>query len=311
MKAAIVTTAGQPPVYGDFQVPQAKPGQQIIQVEASAISQVVKGRVAGKHYSASSTFPYVAGIDGIGRLSNGERVYFVLPDAPWGGMAELTLVSTEHCVTIPDTLDAVNAAASANPGMSSWAALTRRAQLNAGETVLINGATGTSGTLAVAIARHLGAGKIIVTGRNQQALATLLTQGADIAIELNDLATALPPLFKQGVDVVLDYLWGDSALGILNAAVAGGSKPVRFVQIGSLSGQQIPLHSHLLRSSALKLMGSGIGSLSVEQLTASVGELLNAMPQAGFSVPCQPRPLQEVTSAWLSDDSRCRTVFTL
>ena len=85
-------------------------------------------------------FPFVAGIDGVGRLDDGRRVYFVLPRAPYGSMAEVSVVPSAQCIAVPDELDDVTAAAIANPGMSSWAAYAERARLRAGETVLVNGA---------------------------------------------------------------------------------------------------------------------------------------------------------------------------
>ncbi|MFT4273920.1 MAG: zinc-binding alcohol dehydrogenase family protein [Pantoea sp.] len=311
MKAAIVSAAGELPVYGDFPEPQADDHQVVVTVKAAAISQLAKARAAGTHYSSATHYPFITGIDGTGYLNNGDPVYFLAFNAPWGSMAEKTRVPTEAIVPLPKTLDPVLAAALANPGMSSWAALTRRARLLQGETVLINGATGTSGGLAVRIARHLGAGKIIATGRNRAVLEQLQTQGADITLTLDALPTALPALMAEGIDVVLDYLWGQSALDIMQAAVAGGEKVVRFVQIGSLSGQEISLHSKLLRSSGLTLMGSGLGSVSNSELVACIGELLAAAAQSDFSIPFQMRPLSEVHSAWGEDDSRCRTVFTL
>ncbi|MEG3126318.1 zinc-binding alcohol dehydrogenase family protein [Pantoea cypripedii] len=311
MKAAIVSAAGELPVYGDFPEPQADENQVVVTVKAAAISQLAKSRAAGTHYSSAMQYPFITGIDGTGYLSNGDPVYFLAFNAPWGSMAERTQVPAGSIIPLPETLDPVLAAALANPGMSSWAALTRRAQLAQGETVLINGATGTSGGLAVRIARHLGAGKIIATGRNREVLEQLRAQGADITLTLDSLPAALPALMAEGIDVVLDYLWGQSALDIMQAAVAGGEKVVRFVQIGSLSGQEIPLHSKLLRSSGLTLMGSGLGSVSHSELVACIGELLAAAAQSDFSIPFQMRPLSEVHDAWREDDSRCRTVFTL
>lgn len=311
MKAAIVSAAGELPVYGDFPEPQADENHVVVTVKAAAVSQLAKARAAGTHYSAATHYPFIAGIDGTGTLSNGDPVYFLAFASPWGSMAEQTLIPVESIVPLPASLDPVLAAALANPGMSSWAALTRRAQLQAGETVLINGATGTSGGLAVRIAQHLGAGKIIATGRNRAALEQLKAQGADITLTLDELPGALPALMKEGIDVVLDYLWGQSALDIMQAAVAGGEKTVRFVQIGSLSGQEITLHSKLLRSSGLTLMGSGLGSVSDAELIACIGEMLHAAAESDFSIAFQMRPLSEVTQAWQEDDSRCRTVFTL
>src|SRR6202050_3061011 len=166
MKAAIVLGAGQTPMYRDFSEPLPSSGESRVTVAAAALSQVVKSRASGAHYSSSGQFPFVVGIDGVGRLDDGTRVYFVLPRAPYGSMAEQTVVPAAQCLPLPDGLDEATAAAIANPGMSSWAAFKERAQLKAGETVLVNGATGTAGRLAVQIAKHLGARKVIATGRN-------------------------------------------------------------------------------------------------------------------------------------------------
>jgi NADPH:quinone reductase-like Zn-dependent oxidoreductase len=160
MKAAIVKETGQTPIYGDFAEPVLSSGENRITVTAAAISHVVKSRAVSTHYSSSSPFPFVVGIDGVGRLNDGSQVYFILPKAPYGCMAEQTVVPSAQCLLLPDELDDVTAAAIANPGMSSWAAYTERAQLKVGETVLVNGATGTAGRLAVQIAKHLGARKI-------------------------------------------------------------------------------------------------------------------------------------------------------
>jgi NADPH:quinone reductase-like Zn-dependent oxidoreductase len=152
MKAAIVNAAGEAPVYADFARPEASSGLRVVDVTASALSHVTRSRAAGSHYSSAGGFPFVAGVDGTGRLDDGRRVYFFKPQAPFGAMAEHSLVADAHCIALPDTLDDVTAAAIAIPGMSSWAALVERAGFVAGETVLINGATGTSGRLAVQVA---------------------------------------------------------------------------------------------------------------------------------------------------------------
>jgi NADPH:quinone reductase-like Zn-dependent oxidoreductase len=209
MKAAVVTGAGLAPRYADFSEPTPVSGESKITVRAAAISQVVRSRASGLHYSASGQFPFVAGIDGVGRLDDGRRVYFVMPRAPYGSMAERAVVPSAHCLALPDELDDVTAAAIADPGMSSWATYKERAQLQAGETVLVNRATGVSGRLAVQIAKHLGARKVIATGRNLEALRSLAALGADVTIPLVDEAAELEERFdqefSQGVDVVLDY----------------------------------------------------------------------------------------------------------
>ena len=84
MKAAIVRGAGQTPVYGDFAEPAPSSGENRVTVTAAALSHIVKSRASGAHYSSSGQFPFVVGIDGVGRLDDGRRVYFVLPRAPYG-----------------------------------------------------------------------------------------------------------------------------------------------------------------------------------------------------------------------------------
>jgi NADPH:quinone reductase-like Zn-dependent oxidoreductase len=316
VKAAIVTRAGGTPVYGDFSAPVPAAGESRIAVTAAAISHVVKSRASGKHYSASGDFPFVVGIDGVGRRDDGRRVYFVLPRAPYGSMAETTVVPSAQCIAVPDDLDDVTAAAIANPGMSSWAAYTERARLKAGETVLVNGATGTAGRLAVQIARHLGAKRVIATARDANALTSLTALGADTTIALVADDAALEDAFKtqfaNGIDVVVDYLWGRSAERLLVAAAkaAPDAVPIRYVQIGSVSGPDVTLPSAVLRSSAIEMMGSGIGSVPRHRFVEVIGDLLRATVPGGFRIAATPVPLADVEQAWSRDDSTRRTVFT-
>jgi NADPH:quinone reductase-like Zn-dependent oxidoreductase len=177
MKAAVAKEAGQAPVYDDFVT-----GHHLIDVGACALSRITRARASGSHYSSSGNFPFVVGIDGTGRLEDGQRVYCFGPKARFGAMAERSLVPDSHCIALPDALDDITAAAIAIPGMSSWAALTERARFAPGETVLVNGATGASGRLAVLIAKYLGAGRVIATGRNAASLESLKLAGADFTI---------------------------------------------------------------------------------------------------------------------------------
>jgi NADPH:quinone reductase-like Zn-dependent oxidoreductase len=317
MKAAIVRGVGQTPVYEDFEEPVASPGENRIRVTAAALSQIVKSRASGKHYSSSGRFPFVAGIDGVGHLDDGRRVYFILPTTPHGSMAEQTAVPSAQCLPLPEELDDVTAAAIANPGMSSWVAYVERARLKAGETVLINGATGTSGRLAIQVAKHLGARKIITTGRNLEVLRSLVALGADVTIPLGESEAALEDDFTEqfaaGVDVVIDYLWGKSAESLLRACAKAGADavPVRYVQVGAASGSDITLPSTVLRSSAIQLMGSGLGSVAPDRFIRCIGELLKATGPSGFKIATKVVPLSEVGSAWHENDSNLRTVFTL
>jgi len=318
MKAAIIRAPGQGPAYGDFDDPAPLRGEVRVRVSAAAMSHVVKGHASGMHYSAAERdFPFIAGIDGVGRLDNGRRVYFIMPRAPFGSMAEKTVVPSRQCIALPENLDDVTAAAIANPGMSSWAAYVERAGLRRGETVLVSGATGTSGRLAIQIARHLGARKVIATGRNAEALSELKALGADVVIPLTQDAAALDEAlqaqFAQGIDVVVDYLWGEHAERLLIAAAKANrmTLPIRFVHVGSAGGAAINLPGDVLRAAPIELMGSGLGSIGPDRLIRVLRHLFKVTVKAGFRIAATPVPLSQVGTAWSEDDSRRRTVFTI
>lgn len=304
MKAAIVKQRGIEPIYGDFEEPQANEGNVVVNVTASALSNLTKMRAMGRHYSASQVYPNVAGTDGVGTI-NGKRVYFLATNAPFGTLAEKTLVNQKLTIPLPDGIDDVTAAAIANPGMSSWAALISRAHFEAGQTVLINGATGTAGSLAVKIAYHLGAKKVIVTGRNAEKLSKL---GADEAVAFDMTATAgaekftadLKDVFQTGVDVVLDYLWGDSALAIMKSvAQFGGHTVTRFVSIGASAGQpDITLPSAILRSSAIEILGSGVKSATMPELMSAISGVFEWAAKENIQMTTNDFPLSEIESAW-------------
>lgn len=309
MKAAIVAVPGQPPIYGEFPEPSAQPGQILVRVTAASISHVTRSRASGTHYSSAGAFPFVAGIDGVGIAEDGRRVYFLLPEKPYGAMAERCVVDERRCFELPDGVDDDAAAAMAIPGMSSWAALVERARLRRGETVLVNGASGASGRLAIRIARHLGAGKVIATARRAESFDELRRLGADVAVSLNqsreDLEAAFEREFRQGVDIALDYLWGSSAEALLVAAAKGGPEavPIRYVQIGSVAGTCIELPSVVLRSSALQLMGSGIGSVPLPRLFDAIRGVLEAAPSAGLTIATRAMPLAALSEAWTVSES--------
>ena len=324
MKAAVVTAAGKTPVYGDFPTTVAKAEQELVSVRASALSQFSKSRASGSHYSSGGGFPLVAGSDGVGVTQDGRRVYFVLPEAPFGALAEFCPVSANRCVKLPDALDDITAAAIANPGMSAWAALVERAHLVSGETVLVNGATGTAGRLAVQLAKHLGAGKVIATARNAEELEEVKKLGADIVIPFTlgnlhpsgakDYENALKHVFASGIDVGIDYLWGESAKTVIVAIAKAveDAKPVRFVHVGGASREEnIDLPGAALRSSAIMLMGSGLKSLRMSVLLESIRRVFEAVQPAGLKIATKVVPLSQVEEVWDKAAGKPRVVFSI
>lgn len=318
MKGAVVRTAGQPPVYGEFPDPTPQPDEVQVQVHAAALSNLVRSRASGRHYSSRSEVPFVVGIDGAGQLEDGRRVYFLFPRPPYGSMSERTVVAAARTIELPADLDDVTAAAIGNPGMASWVALRERARFARGESVLINGATGSAGLLAVQVAKYLGARKIVATGRSAASLEHAARWGANVTIPLgaidDEFEAAVQTEFRDGgIDVVLDYLWGPSAERIIAAGAKASENAVRvrYVHVGSLTAPTISLESAALRASGLEIMGSGIGSVPPERIVASLGELMRATVPGGFQVQTRVLPLGEVDQVWSSSATIPRIVFRI
>ena len=318
MKAAVITKPGRTPLFADFDDPVPQVDEELVVVTASALSHVTKSRASGSHHTSPGSLPAVVGIDGVGLTQDGRRVYFVLPEEPFGGMAEKVAVRMDQCIPLPADVDDITAAAIAIPGMSSWAAFKERAHLIAGENVLINGATGTAGRLAVQIAKYMGAKRVIATGRNIAALEQVKALGADATIPLLQSPKELETAFREqlggeGVDVVLDYLWGKSAETLIVAAAKAGkgTVPIRFVQIGAVSGSDITLPGAALRSSALVLMGSGIGSIPLNGLVGAISGVLQAVVRGKLKIETEAVPLANVEETWNKDSGNSRVVFVV
>ncbi len=319
MKAAIIRELGKAPVFADFNEPLAGDGEILIDVTAVPLSHVTRYRASGTHYSSAGSLPFVVGLDGVGRQQgqqSGKRVYFLLPRAPFGSMAERTVVKASHLVPLPDDIDDATAAAIAIPAMSSWAALEERTKIAPGQVVLVNGATGISGRLAVQIAKHLGAGKVIATGRDAGMLKSLSALGADATISLlqDDAAldTAFQKHFGDGVDIVLDYLWGESAERLLAAAAKMNkdAQPIRFIQIGSSGGANISLPATVIRSSGLELIGCGMGSIPFDRMLTTIAQVFQATVPHGLKIAPKILPLAKIEGNWAIATTATRTVFT-
>lgn len=280
MKAVVLYQLGEIPRYGDFPDPVPQNDQQeLMFVKAAAVKNLDKGKASGAHYSASKLHePVVVGMDGVGTLADGTRIYAI---GITGMIAEKALVHKNGYVKLPDNIDYATAAALPNAVLGAAAALNYRAHMQAGEVVLINGATGVTGMVAVQMAKYYGAKKIIVTGRNQAALEKLSDLGADECISLKgsdeEILVKLKEVHSETpIDVVIDYIWGHPAELILAALSGKGhtTHRVRIVTVGGMAGDKIQLSSSVLRSSDIQILGSGLGSIPPADMHRLFEELL-------------------------------------
>jgi len=320
MNAAVLHAFNESPRFERFSEPIAAENEVIVHVRAAALKPVDKQMANGSHYAAFRELPVVCGTDGVGCLDDGTRVFFARPRLPYGSMAQRTIVSPSHSFPIPDNIDDDIAAAIVNPGLSAWGALAWRAQLTAGETVLILGATGVTGKLAVQTAKLLGAGRVIAAGRNEKVLSTLHELGADSTIRLDKTGQDLTEAFAReagdaGFDVIIDYLWGPPTETLLAAIARRDLNPalsrVRLIEVGESAGPTISLDAAALRSSKLEILGAGSGnaSASPEVWLEAIRQLLSNVAGGKLRIDTERVPLSEVEDAWQRDQQGWRTVI--
>lgn len=306
MHAAVITSYDTPPAYGEHPAPVAQgENEMVVEVLAAGLHHLTRAKANGSHYSSTGDFPLVPGVDGVVRDETGRLRYAVLDDTNLGTFADRTVIDVRRSVVLPDGVDPVRIAAAMNPGMSSWVALRRRISFHEGQRVLILGATGSAGRMAIQIAKRFGAVQVFAAGRDTTRLKTLRDLGADRTLTFDEISAA------ADVDVVLDFVWGAPAantmLPILTAR-ADRSAPLRWVQIGSIAGESAPIPSAALRAARLQIVGSGIGSVSPRDFIAELPELAAAVTEGAIDVQARAVPLARIAQAW-SEKTSERLVF--
>ncbi|EGJ75885.1 putative quinone oxidoreductase [Streptomyces sp. Tu6071] len=304
MRAALVRTFGTPPRYEEVGPPPAPgPGDVLVDVLAAGLHPRVRSAADGSHYTSRDELPLVPGIDGVGRTEEGELLYFVAPDTALGTLAERALVDRRRAVPLPAGTDPLAVAAGMNPAMSSWVALRRRVDFAPGSSVLVLGATGNAGRLAVQVARGLGAARVVGAGRDPHRLGLLDALGAeplDLRGEEHEVAGRLGAAAGD-VDVVLDYLWGaptERAVPALLTARTDRSRPLTWIQLGSVAGPELTLSSAWLRAGALSFVGSGQGSVTTAGIVAELPALAEEIVSGRIDVRPVARPLARVHEVW-------------
>ncbi|ASK31196.1 alcohol dehydrogenase [Chryseobacterium sp. T16E-39] len=309
MKAAVVFEKGGIPQYADFQEPEiTNEDEQLIYVKAASIKHLDRARASGKHYSTVNEEhqPTIIGSDGAGLLEDGSKAYFF---SKKGTVSEIAVADKKMIVPIPEGLDFSIAAALPNAVMGSAMGLRFKTQLKEGETVLINGATGITGKIAIQVAKLFGAKRVIATGRNEEALKSLYELGADEVISLKledaDFKQKIKEIHAETpIDVVLDYIWGHSIELLLSAIKGDGnfSHKTRLVSVGGMSGDTIQLSSQILRGTDIQISGSGLGSWTPEEFRILLTEIIPQMFQAAadgkLKIETEDVDLKDIERIW-------------
>src|SRR5690625_184392 len=272
----------------------------------------------GKHFASNqflTELPAIVGFDRIGELTDGKLVGFGGTKAPYGSMAEKTVVPKTNTISIPEGVDAVTAAVLPSSALTSLFPFQWGAKLQHGETVLINGATGVSGKLAVQIAKLLGAGRIVGTGRNRESLKKVMELGADAVIDLKQPDEQLADSFikeaKDGYDIILDFLWGRPTEVLIKTLIPVeigyvGNR-IRLVQVGEAAGETISLPASSLRNSGLEIIGASAG-MTPEAMNESTNQVWEWIKDNKLSMDIEKVPLKDIESAWKRTDFKGKRI---
>jgi NADPH2:quinone reductase len=295
MRAAVLNEYGVPGA-GEFEEPLAGPEQAVVEVLAAGVNPVDATICAGRFYAGRPTLPCVAGREGVARM-DGERVYFDAPVPPFGSMAERALIDPHATRRVPDGVDDGVAVALGISGLAAWLALTWRAQLKPGEHVLVLGASGVVGQIAVQASKLLGAARVVAAARSQSGLERDLELGADAAVRLgepDDLPAALTEAASGRIDVVIDPLWGEPAAAAIDAASFGA----RVVQLGSSASPQATISSAAVRGKMLVIMGHTNFAAPLEVKAEAYHQMAQAAARGELRVEVLQMPLERVGEAW-------------
>ncbi|GAA2378885.1 zinc-binding alcohol dehydrogenase family protein [Dactylosporangium salmoneum] len=306
MHAAVITAFDAPPVYRHHPEPVANDENElVVEVLAAGLHHLTRAKANGSHYSSTGALPLVPGMDGVVRDRFGKLRYAALDDTNLGTFADRTVIDQRRSVVLPDGVDPVQIAAAMNPAMSSWVALRRRITMEQGQRVLVLGATGNAGRMAIQIAKRFGAAHVIAAGRDNVRLAALPALGADETVTFDQIDRA------ADVDVVIDYVWGEPsarAMIPLLTARADRGAPLTWLQIGSMAGPTAPVPSVALRSARLQIVGSGIGSVPARDFLEELPALAVAVTRGEIDVRARRVPLAQVSEAWTAE-TEDRIVF--
>lgn len=315
MKAAVVNDFKEAPKVSVIETPKPAAKEQTVHVLAAAVYPRVRSQANGTHYTSTGELPFVPGLDGVGQTETGQTGYFIASNAKYGALAEKTVIDHHRFIPLGNDIDAARVAAGMNPAMSAWMSIKVRVGDLTGKKVMILGATGAAGQMAVQISRYLGASEVIGVGRNQTKLAALSELGATQTISLRDDQESLRVAFTAAadVDVVLDYLWGtaaSTAMKVMLPARQNHSQQLLWIEIGSMSGADMVLPSAALRSVNLNLVGSGQGSINARQYLAELPELAQLISAGQFKIASTTMPLTELNETNWNDVTK-RVVYTM
>jgi NADPH2:quinone reductase len=294
MRATVVTELGRPPEAGEAAEPGPGDGDVLVDVHAAPVNPIDLAVAAGRNPAGHPPLPFVPGCEGVGTL-DGRLVWVYrggIGIARNGCMAERVAAPQEAITHVPEGADPALAGAMGIAGMAGWASLSWRVPVREDDVVLVLGATGTVGTVAVQTARLLGARRVVAAGRDREALDRL---PADATVPLEgDLAEAFREACDGGPTLVFDPLWGEPGAAAVEAAARGA----RIVQLGQSAGPTAELTSAAIRFKGLEIHGFSAFNIPKDVLDREYARLVEHAMRGDISIEIERVPLDGVAAAW-------------
>ena len=302
MRAAVVRELGAPPEVAELPGPEPGDGEVVLEVVAAALNPLDVAVAAGRFYGGHPPLPYVPGAEAVGRVDESAGLVWTsgggLGVAKNGTLAERVAVARGRLVPVPDGVDPALAVALGIAGIAGWLPVAWRTPVREGETVLVLGATGAVGLVALQAAKLLGAGRVVAAGRNPDGLARALDLGADDSVQLGDgpnLVEALREACGEGgPTLIVDPLWGDVVVTALEVA----PPRARVVHIGQSAGAEAPLPSRLVRGKELEIYGYSNFTVPHDVLEHEYARLVRHAASGEIRVDFDELGLDEIASAW-------------
>ncbi|TML69151.1 MAG: zinc-binding dehydrogenase [Actinobacteria bacterium] len=307
MRAAVVRGLGEAPQLGELPDAERGSGEALVEVRAAALNPIDIAIAAGRFHAGPPHVPYAPGREGVGlvrdsaRVAAGTRVRFER-DVGYGAngsLAELIAVDDDALIPLPDGVADEVAAALGIAGLAAWLAL-EKAAIPPGGTVIVLGATGAVGQVAVQGAKLFGAQRVVAAGRDAQALGRARALGADATVELSgDIASSLLEAAGGEVDAVIDPLWGEPAVAALRTLRVGG----RLVHLGTSAGLEAVVPSAAVRAKNVTIVGHSNLTTPHDKKRQAYGELLDHIVAGRLDVDFEVFPLDRIDAAWQAQAS--------
>lgn len=296
MRAAVIEELGAEPVLRDLPEPVPGEGEHLVALSTAALNPADLVYAAG--IRLQPPIPYVPGLEGVGRLEDGSRVYVPMAPPPHGTFAAYTVVPRDSALPLPEDVTDEQALCVGVAGTTAWLALTWKGRLQPGESVLVSGATGAVGQVAVQAAAALGASRVVAAGRDRATLDRLQGLGATDVVVLDDHADeALAAASGGGFDLVVDALFGEPMMAAIRATRMGG----RVVNLGMRAGRSMQLDGIALKGK--DLLSCNIGNAPAEVIAQSYASLVRLVQEGRLHGDHETVALQDVAEVWRRQDS--------